>query len=60
MGGVALLVDSVTVEFGSFRAVDKLSLAIDFGEVRAVIGPNDAARCDLRYHASDAGPGGLR
>ena len=34
MSGVALLIDSVTVEFGSFRAIDMLSLAIDFGEVR--------------------------
>jgi urea transport system ATP-binding protein len=47
MGGVALLVDSVTVEFGSFRAVDALSLAIDFGEVRAVIGPNGAGKTTL-------------
>jgi urea transport system ATP-binding protein len=47
MGSVALLVDSVTVEFGSFRAVDALSLAIDFGEVRAVIGPNGAGKTTL-------------
>src|SRR5258707_13131131 len=47
MGGVALLVDAVTVEFGSFRAVDMLSLAIDFGEVRAVIGPNGAGKTTL-------------
>ena len=47
MSGVALLVDSVTVEFGSFRAIDMLSLAIDFGEVRAVIGPNGAGKTTL-------------
>ena len=47
MSGVALLVDSVTVEFGSFRASDMLSLAIDFGEVRAVIGPNGAGKTTL-------------
>jgi len=47
MGGVALLVDAVTVEFGSFRAIDTLSLAIDFGEVRAVIGPNGAGKTTL-------------
>lgn len=47
MNGVALLVDSVTVEFGSFRAIDMLSLAIDFGEVRAVIGPNGAGKTTL-------------
>jgi urea transport system ATP-binding protein len=45
--GVALLIDSVTVEFGSFRAIDALSLAIDFGEVRAVIGPNGAGKTTL-------------
>ncbi len=47
MSGVALLIDSVTVEFGSFRAIDMLSLAIDFGEVRAVIGPNGAGKTTL-------------
>jgi urea transport system ATP-binding protein len=47
MPGVALLVDNVTVEFGSFRAIDALSLAIDFGEVRAVIGPNGAGKTTL-------------
>ena len=47
MSGVALLIDSVTVEFGSFRAIDMLSLAVDFGEVRAVIGPNGAGKTTL-------------
>src|SRR5882757_10180300 len=47
MGGVALLVDAVTVEFGSFRAIDTLSLAIDFGEARAVICPNGAGKTTL-------------
>jgi urea transport system ATP-binding protein len=47
MSGVGLLVDSVTVEFGSFRAIDALSLAVDFGEVRAVIGPNGAGKTTL-------------
>jgi urea transport system ATP-binding protein len=47
MGGVALLVDTVTVEFGSFRAIDALSLAVDFGEVRALIGPNGAGKTTL-------------
>ena len=47
MGGVALLIDNVTVEFGSFRAIDALSLAVDFGEVRAVIGPNGAGKTTL-------------
>ncbi|MHC2335411.1 ATP-binding cassette domain-containing protein [Bradyrhizobium sp. USDA 4454] len=43
----ALLIDDVTVEFGSFRAIDALSLAIDFGEVRAVIGPNGAGKTTM-------------
>ena len=47
MGAVALLVQGVTVEFGGFRAVDALSLALDYGEVRAVIGPNGAGKTTL-------------
>jgi urea transport system ATP-binding protein len=47
MNGTALVVDALTVEFGSFRAIDMLSLAIDFGEVRAVIGPNGAGKTTL-------------
>lgn len=42
--GVALLIDGLTVEFGRFRAIDKLSLAIDYGEIRGVIGPNGAGK----------------
>ncbi|MBR0838910.1 ATP-binding cassette domain-containing protein [Bradyrhizobium liaoningense] len=49
---VALLIDAVTVEFGSFRAIDALSLAIDFGEVRAVIGPNGAGKTTMLDVAS--------
>ncbi|ULK99753.1 ATP-binding cassette domain-containing protein [Bradyrhizobium sp. I71] len=48
----ALLIDAVTVEFGSFRAIDGLSLAIDFGEVRAVIGPNGAGKTTMLDVAS--------
>jgi len=47
MSGVALLVDDITVEFGSFRAIDALSLAIGYGEVRAIIGPNGAGKTTL-------------
>jgi urea transport system ATP-binding protein len=47
MSGTALVIDAVTVEFGNFRAIDTLSLAIDFGEVRAVIGPNGAGKTTL-------------
>jgi urea transport system ATP-binding protein len=44
---VAVLVEALTVEFGRFRAIDDLSLAIDYGEVRAVIGPNGAGKTTL-------------
>ncbi len=47
MGVVALLVQGVTVEFAGFRAIDALSLAIDYGEVRAIIGPNGAGKTTL-------------
>ena len=47
MKGVALLIDGITVQFGAFRAINDLSLAIDYGEVRAVIGPNGAGKTTL-------------
>lgn len=47
MAVTALLVDGLIVRFGSFRAIDALSLAIDYGEVRAVIGPNGAGKTTL-------------
>ncbi len=40
----ALVIDDLVVEFGRFRAIDKLSLAIDFGEIRGLIGPNGAGK----------------
>ncbi|HEY9213237.1 MAG TPA: ATP-binding cassette domain-containing protein, partial [Ancylobacter sp.] len=47
MKGVALLIDGITVQFGAFRAINDLSLAVDYGEVRAVIGPNGAGKTTL-------------
>ncbi len=43
----ALQIDNVTVTFGSFRAINELSLYIDYGTVRAVIGPNGAGKTTL-------------
>ena len=47
MTQVALLVDALSVSFGAFKALDALSLAIDYGEVRAIIGPNGAGKTTL-------------
>ena len=42
--GVALYLDDISVSFDGFRALDRLSLAIDAGELRCVIGPNGAGK----------------
>jgi urea transport system ATP-binding protein len=42
--GVALYLDDITVSFDGFKALERLSLAIDVGELRCIIGPNGAAR----------------
>lgn len=44
MSGPALVTDGLTVEFGRFRAVDNLSLVVEYGEVHALIGPNGAGK----------------
>jgi urea transport system ATP-binding protein len=46
-GGPAITVDALRVAFGDFTAIDDLSLAIDYGEVRALIGPNGAGKTTL-------------
>ncbi|MBN8995839.1 MAG: ABC transporter ATP-binding protein [Rhizobiales bacterium] len=43
----ALRVDGVTVEFGSLRAVDDVSLACRAGEVYALVGENGAGKTTL-------------
>ncbi|MBM4297592.1 MAG: ATP-binding cassette domain-containing protein, partial [Deltaproteobacteria bacterium] len=45
--GVILYLDSVTVSFDGFRALNELSLAIDVGELRCVIGPNGAGKTTM-------------
>ena len=38
--GVALYLDDISVSFDGFKALDNLSLAVDVGELRCIIGPN--------------------
>lgn len=45
--GVILYLDSVTVSFDGFRALNDLSLTIDEGELRCLIGPNGAGKTTL-------------
>ncbi len=44
---VILYLDSVTVSFEGFRALNALSLAVDAGELRCVIGPNGAGKTTM-------------
>lgn len=44
---VILYLDDITVEFDGFRALNKLSLAIDVGELRCIIGPNGAGKTTM-------------
>ncbi|NDV87935.1 ATP-binding cassette domain-containing protein [Aurantimonas aggregata] len=43
----AIVVDSLVVQFGSFRAIDGFSVVINYGEVQSVIGPNGAGKSTL-------------
>ena len=42
-----LYLDAITVSFDGFRALNKLSLAIEPGEMRAIIGPNGAGKTTM-------------
>jgi urea transport system ATP-binding protein len=44
---VVLYLDEITVSFDGFRALNKLSLAIDAGELRCIIGPNGAGKTTM-------------
>ncbi|MEQ1600675.1 MAG: urea ABC transporter ATP-binding protein UrtD [Methylophilaceae bacterium] len=39
--------DDISVSFDGFRALNKLSLAIDVGELRCIIGPNGAGKTTM-------------
>ena len=45
--GVALYLDDITVSFDGFRALNKLSLAVNLGEMRCIIGPNGAGKTTM-------------
>ena len=45
--GVALYLDDITVSFDGFRALNKLSLAVNAGELRCIIGPNGAGKTTM-------------
>jgi urea transport system ATP-binding protein len=42
-----LYLDGVSVSFDGFRALNKLSLAVEPGEMRAIIGPNGAGKTTM-------------
>lgn len=44
---VILYLEEITVSFDGFRALNKLSLAIDAGELRCIIGPNGAGKTTM-------------
>ncbi|PAT00239.1 MAG: urea ABC transporter ATP-binding protein UrtD [Candidatus Dactylopiibacterium carminicum] len=45
--GVILYLEDITVSFDGFRAINKLNLAIDRGELRCIIGPNGAGKTTM-------------
>ena len=47
MSTPALTIEDLHVQFGAFRAINALSLTVEYGEVHAVIGPNGAGKTTL-------------
>ena len=45
--GAILYLDSISVSFDGFKALNDLSLAVDAGELRCVIGPNGAGKTTM-------------
>jgi len=44
---VILYLDGITVSFDGFKALNKLNLAVDAGELRCIIGPNGAGKTTM-------------
>jgi len=44
---VILYLDNITVSFDGFKALNKLALTIDAGELRCIIGPNGAGKTTM-------------
>lgn len=47
MSEAALTIDSLTVDFGGFRAVDGFSMVVEEGELRVLLGANGAGKTTL-------------
>lgn len=45
--GVILYLEDVTVSFDGFKALDRLNMTIDVGEMRCIIGPNGAGKTTM-------------
>jgi urea transport system ATP-binding protein len=45
--GVALYVEDISVSFDGFKALNRLNLTIDVGELRCIIGPNGAGKTTM-------------
>jgi urea transport system ATP-binding protein len=47
MGHAMLWLDDISVSFDGFKALDKLNLVLDPGELRCIIGPNGAGKTTM-------------
>lgn len=47
MAGTILYLENVTVDFDGFKAIEKLSFYLEYGELRFLIGPNGAGKTTL-------------
>ena len=47
MGDPILKIEDLTYDFGSFRAIDRVSVQIERGSITGLIGPNGAGKTTL-------------